>query len=81
MTTLSESEFFNRACEYLRTEVGRDTEALALDRDLIADGVLDSLLLLSFLYFLEGLRGDKLAQIPDFSSGFTLRGAYEMIRN
>lgn len=81
MTTLTESEFFNRACEFLRAELGRDTGALALEQDLIAEGVLDSLLLLSFLYFLEGLRGDKLDQVPDFGSGFSLRSAYEMIRS
>lgn len=80
-TNLSETEFFDRAREFLRTELGRDTSTLQPEQDLLGAGVLDSLLLLSFLYFLERMRGDHVAEVPDFASGFSLRSAYALIRS
>jgi hypothetical protein len=76
----TESEFIERARAFLRDNLGKDGSGVDPDRDLLEAGVLDSLLLLSFLHFVEQARGSALVDLPDFRSGFSLRTAFQMVR-
>jgi acyl carrier protein len=84
MTTagvLSEAEFVDRARDFLRSRVGDDVvDGLDADSELVRSGVLDSLLVLEFFFFLEELRG---ASIPEGAVSTealsSLRQAYRLV--
>jgi acyl carrier protein len=71
-----ESTFIDLARTYIRDVLGKNGDSVDPDADLIRTGILDSLLLVSFLTFIEEQRGQELSEIPDFSGAFTLRSAY-----
>jgi acyl carrier protein len=75
---IGEAEFMERARIYIRDSLGKGGEEIDPDADLIRTGIFDSLLLISFLSFIERLRGQELSEIPDLSGAFTLRSAYSL---
>ena len=81
MEELTEEVFINRARMFFHEVAGVESAALDADANLIESGILDSLLLISFLAFIEKLRGSPLditqENLPAISS---LRGAYAFVR-
>jgi hypothetical protein len=81
MEELTEEVFINRARTFFYEVAGVESASLDADADLIESGILDSLLLISFLAFMEKLRGSPLditrENLPAISS---LRGAYAFVR-
>ena len=81
MEELTEEVFINRARAFFYEVSGVESASLDPDANLIESGVLDSLLLISFLAFMEKLRGSPLEitreNLPAISS---LRGAYAFVR-
>jgi hypothetical protein len=81
MEELTEEVFINRARIFFYEVAGVESAALDADANLIESGILDSLLLISFLAFIEKLRGSQLditrENLPAISS---LRGAYAFVR-
>jgi acyl carrier protein len=77
MEELTEEVFINRARAFFYEVGGVDSASLDADANLIESGILDSLLLIAFLAFIEKLRGSQLdispENLPAISS---LRGAY-----
>jgi aryl carrier-like protein len=81
MEELTEEVFINRARMFFHEVDGVESASLDPDANLIESGILDSLLLISFLAFIEKLRGSQLditqENLPAISS---LRGAYAFVR-
>jgi acyl carrier protein len=81
MDELTEEVFINRARGFFYEVAGVESASLDADANLIESGILDSLLLISFLAFIEKLRGSQLditrEDLPAISS---LRGAYAFVR-
>ena len=81
MEELTEEVFINRARIFFYEVAGVESASLDPDANLIESGILDSLLLISFLAFIEKLRGSPLditrENLPAISS---LRGAYAFVR-
>lgn len=81
MEELTEEVFINRARTFFYEVAGVESASLDADANLIESGVLDSLLLISFLAFIEKLRGSPLEitreNLPAIAS---LRGAYAFLR-
>jgi len=81
MEELTEEVFINRARSFFHEVAGVESASLDADANLIESGILDSLLLISFLAFMEKLRGSPLditrENLPAISS---LRGAYAFVR-
>jgi acyl carrier protein len=77
MEELTEEVFINRARAFFYEVAGVDSASLDADANLIESGILDSLLLIAFLAFIEKLRGSQLEiareNLPAIAS---LRGAY-----
>lgn len=81
MEELTEEVFINRARIFFYEVAGVESDSLDADANLIESGILDSLLLISFLAFIEKLRGSPLdirpENLPAISS---LRAAYVFVR-
>jgi aryl carrier-like protein len=81
MEELTEEVFINRARIFFYEVAGVESASLDADANLIESGILDSLLLIAFLAFIEKLRGSQLditqENLPVISS---LRGAYAFVR-
>jgi len=81
MDELTEEVFINRARAFFYEVAGVESASLDPDANLMETGILDSLLLISFLAFIEKLRGSQLditrENLPAISS---LRGAYAFVR-
>jgi hypothetical protein len=81
MEELTEEVFINRARTFSMKWPEWNLPSLDADANLIESGILDSLLLISFLAFMEKLRGSQLditrENLPAISS---LRGAYAFVR-
>jgi hypothetical protein len=78
---LTDDEFIARAQRFL-IGLGANPAALDPDVDLVATGVLDSLLLLAFLAFVEDQRGHEAELQPeDVAAVRTLRTAYALVRS
>lgn len=77
--SVNEEEFYDRAREFLREFVG--SEHIGLDADLIHSGVLDSLLVIAFIDFIETQRGVALSALPNLSGSFSLRAAYKLLQS
>jgi hypothetical protein len=73
---ITEGEFIDRAHAFLTERVG-DGRSFDADTDLVKSGVLDSLLMVEFFFFLEQVRGEAI-NTEGFSvqSIATLRSAY-----
>jgi hypothetical protein len=78
---ITENEFITRAKRFL-TGVGVSPALLDPDTNLVDAGVLDSLLLLAFLAFVEEQRGYEVEPKPeDMIAVRTLRTAYALVRS
>ncbi|HEX8245862.1 MAG TPA: hypothetical protein VF541_20275 [Longimicrobium sp.] len=78
---LSEEEFIQRARRFLHEIGGVDTSTLDADADLLTAGVLDSLLLVAFLAFVEEQRGAEVHVGPEEIGLLrTMRGAFSLVR-
>ncbi|HEX2207986.1 MAG TPA: phosphopantetheine-binding protein [Longimicrobium sp.] len=78
---LTEEEFIRRARRFLHEIGGVDTSALDVDANLLRAGVLDSLLLVAFLAFVEEQRGSEVHIGPEqIGLLTTLRGAWSLVR-
>src|ERR1700759_3450951 len=80
MTTakLTEDEFISRASTFLTERLG-DGARFDADTDLVGSGVLDSLAMLEFFFFVEEQRGEAI-DTKDFSlqSISSIRAAYRL---
>jgi acyl carrier protein len=77
----TEEEFIERARRFLHEIGGVDTAALDADADLLTAGVLDSLLLVAFLAFVEEQRGAEVCIGPEEIGLLrTMRGAWSLAR-
>jgi len=77
MEELTEEVFINRARAFFYEVGGVDSASLDADANLIESGILDSLLLIAFLAFIEKLRGSQLDITPENLPAISsLRGAY-----
>ncbi|MBE7324657.1 hypothetical protein IEQ44_08325 [Nocardioides sp. Y6] len=74
---ISEQQFMESAATFLRQRLGEGAAAVDADTELIESGLLDSLLVLEFFFFLEELTGTAIdpaqASAKDLAS---LRTAY-----
>lgn len=78
---LTEQEFIERARRFLSEVGGEDPAAIDPDANLVDNGVLDSLLLIAFLAFVEEQRGYEMdIQEDDIKLLATLRTAYALAR-
>jgi acyl carrier protein len=77
---ISEESFVRLAGEFLRERLGDRAEHVDADTELVASGLLDSLLVLEFFFFLEGIEGVAIkpeeASVDALS---TLRSAYRLV--
>lgn len=78
-TKMDQAEFIQQARVFIRDSLGKDGADIDPDMDLIRTGTFDSLSLISFLCFIEGLRGLQLLEVPDLSGTFSLRSAYGLV--
>ena len=79
MDELTEEVFINRARAFFYEVGGVDSASLDADANLIESGILDSLLLIAFLAFIEKLRGSQLDIAPENLPAISsLRGAYAL---
>ena len=69
MEELTEEVFINRARIFFYEVAGVESASLDADANLIESGILDSLLLISFLAFIEKLRGSPLDITREKSPG------------
>lgn len=77
---ITEEEFIEAARQFLRQRLGGRADHVDGDTELVDSGLLDSLMVLEFFFFLEDLRGDAIP--PDASSVKaigTLRTAYQLV--
>lgn len=81
MEELTEEVFIDRARSFLFEVAGVESASLDADANLVESGILDSLLLISFLAFMEKLRGSQLEITPENLPAISsLRGAYAFVR-
>jgi acyl carrier protein len=78
---MTEEEFIARARRFLSEVGGVDSSSIDPDANLVDNGVLDSLLLIAFLAFIEEQRGYEMdVQEEDVKLLATLRTAYALAR-
>ena len=77
---MTEAEFYEKAKAFLQERIGEKATPLTADTELVESGILDSLLVLEFFFFLEQLRGTSVDP-ENFSvaSVSTLRNAYQLV--
>jgi aryl carrier-like protein len=81
MEELTEEVFINRARIFFYEVAGVESASLDADANLMESGILDSLLLIAFLAFIEKLRGSQLDITPENLPAISsLRGAYAFVR-
>lgn len=77
---IGEQQFFESAREFLRERIGDQAAHVDADTELVESGLLDSLLVLEFFFFLESTRGAAIepgaATVEVLS---TLRSAYQIV--
>lgn len=77
---ISEDKFLAAAKEFLGERLGDRAAAVDFDTELVRSGLLDSLLVLEFFFFLEGLTGTELdPEDATVESLSTLRNAYQLV--
>jgi hypothetical protein len=80
MEELTEEVFINRARIFFYEVAGVESASLDADANLMESGILDSLLLIAFLAFIEKLRGSQLDITPENLPAISsLRGAYAFV--
>jgi acyl carrier protein len=78
---LTEEEFIERSRRFLSEFGGKDPAAIDPDANLVDSGVLDSLLLIAFLAFVEEQRGYEMEmKEEDIKLLASLRTAYTLAR-
>lgn len=78
---MTEEEFIERARRFLSEVGGEDLTAIDPDANLVDNGVLDSLLLIAFLAFVEEQRGYEMEmREEDIKLLARLRTAYTLAR-
>lgn len=78
--TISETQFVKSALEFLSSRIGGDAMDIGATTELIDSGILDSLLILEFFLFLEGVRGSGIDPDGfDVASLSTLHNAYQLV--
>jgi len=78
---LTEEEFIERSRRFLSEFGGKDPASIDPDDNLVDTGVLDSLLLIAFLAFVEEQRGYEMEmQEEDIKLLASLRTAYTLAR-
>jgi hypothetical protein len=70
--------FYVNSKSYLASELGCDDSLLNESSDLLRDGILDSLKLISFLHFIEKCRGSMIEDFPEINGSLTFKTAYEI---
>lgn len=77
---MTEAEFYEKAKAFLLERIGEKATPLTEDTELVESGLLDSLLVLEFFFFLEELRGTSIEpENFSVSSVATLRSAYGFV--
>jgi acyl carrier protein len=77
---ISEEKFLASAKEFLGERLGDRAASVDVDTELVRSGLLDSLLVLEFFFFLEGLTGTELdPEDATVESLSTLRNAYQLV--
>jgi acyl carrier protein len=77
---MSEDEFVARAHEFLQLRIGDEANRVEGDTELVASGILDSLLVLEFLFFLEEVRGSAIdPEQVSVEALSTIRNAYRLV--
>jgi acyl carrier protein len=78
---VTETEFIERARRFLSEIGGEDLTSIDPDANLVDNGVLDSLLLIAFLAFVEEQRGYEMEiREEDIKLLASLRTAYALVR-
>jgi acyl carrier protein len=77
---MSEDEFVDRAHEFLQQRIGDQADGVEGDTELVASGILDSLLVLEFFFFLEEVRGSAIdPEEVSVEALSTIRNAYRLV--
>jgi acyl carrier protein len=77
---MSEDEFVARAHEFLQLRIGDEANRVEGDTELVASGILDSLLVLEFFFFLEEVRGSAIdPEQVSVEALSTIRNAYRLV--
>jgi acyl carrier protein len=77
---MSEDEFVDRAHEFLQQRIGNQADGVEGDTELVASGILDSLLVLEFFFFLEEVRGSAIdPEEVSVEALSTIRNAYRLV--
>lgn len=77
---IPEADFVKQAKEFFRSRIGDAAEPLTEDTELVSSGLMDSLLVLEFFFFLEQFRGSAIeSQEFSVASISTLRKAYRLV--
>jgi acyl carrier protein len=77
---MSEDEFVARAHEFLQQRIGDQANGVEGDTELVASGILDSLLVLEFFFFLEEVRGSAIdSEQVSVEALSTIRNAYRLV--
>jgi acyl carrier protein len=77
---MSEDEFVARAHEFLQLRIGDQANRVEGDTELVASGILDSLLVLEFFFFLEEVRGSAIdPEQVSVEALSTIRNAYRLV--
>lgn len=77
---ISEEKFFELSREFLVERLGSKAEGIDANTELIESGILDSLMILEFFFFLEGITGTAVEPgSASVESLATLRSAYQLV--
>ncbi len=77
---IDEQQFYQSGREFLLERLGEAAEHVDADTELVQSGLLDSLLVLEFFFFLENTRGAAIApEAATVEVLSTLRSAYQLV--
>lgn len=77
---ISEEKFLELSREFLVERLGSKAEGIDATTELVESGILDSLMILEFFFFLEGITGTAVEPgSATVESLATLRGAYQLV--
>lgn len=77
---MTQDEFIAEAKAFFESRIGDEAAAITGDSDLVGSGIMDSLMLLEFFFFLEELNGSALdAESITTESLSTLNGAFALV--
>lgn len=77
---MTEEQFLRAAQDFLDERLGEGAREVNPDTELVESGIMDSLLLLEFFFFLENLTGTEIKPEAATVEGLsTLRNAYRLV--